>query len=267
MTLEVDYAYLGDRAVWTPRNINLAYDPATGANYPFTFIARRPYPEWGVVIANRPVGRSNYHTLQMTLTRRLSNRWQAAATYALDGFWSFDSLPLNPGCEYPVTLTAAGQPVCDVPIQLAPDVSENKYYLTGAQRHRASVNGIWQPAYGFQLSGAYLFGDQGKATPTSGLDVRQALGGPGRLRADGTLIARNSFDMPSIHRVDLRILRRFTVGRVSIDPILEVFNLFNRANYGSIVLNESNSNYGKPSQTTNVAFAPRMLQFGFRTTF
>ena len=111
--------------MWTPRNINLAFDPTTGANYPFTMIAKRPYPEWGIVTANRPDGRSNYHTLQTTLTRRMNNRWQASATYALDGFWIFDALPLNAGCEYPVTLTAAGQPVCDVPITLAPDVSEN----------------------------------------------------------------------------------------------------------------------------------------------
>jgi len=267
MTLEVDYAYLGDRSVWTPRNINLAFDPTTGANYPFTMIAKRPYPDWGIVTANRPDGRSNYHTLQTTLIRRMSNRWQASATYALDGFWIFDTLPLNPGCEYPVTLTAAGQPVCDVPITLAPDISQNEYYLSGVQRHRATANGIWQIGHGFQLSGAYLFGDQGKATPTSGVDVRQTLGGPGRLRPDGTLIERNSFDIPSIHRLDLRLQRRFTFGRVGIDGILDVFNVSNRANYGPIVLNESNSNYGKPSATTNVAYAPRMLQLGFRATF
>ncbi len=96
------------------------------------------------------------------------------------------------------------------------------------------------------------------------MDVRQTLGGPGRLRADGTVIERNSFDIPSIHRLDLRLQRRFTFGRVGIDGILDVFNVSNRANYGPIVLNESNSNYGKPSATTNVAYAPRMLQLGFR---
>ena len=97
----------------------------------------------------------------------MSNRWQAAATYTLAGQWTLDTLPLNPGCQYPVTLNAAGKSVCDVPITLAPDVSENKYYLTGDQRHRATFNGIWQLGYGFQLSGLYLFGDNGKATPTS----------------------------------------------------------------------------------------------------
>jgi len=160
--------------------------------------------------------------------------------------------------------------VCDVPITLAPDVSENKYYLTGDQRHRATFNGIWQLGYGFQLSGLYLFGDNGRNTPTSGVDVRQSGGGTAnvRLRPDRTLIARNSFDRSAIHRVDLRVQRRFKLGsKAGIDGIFEVFNVFDHANYNSWVINESNSKYGQTQQDTNIAFAPRMLQLGFRATF
>ena len=198
----------------------------------------------------------------------MSHRWQASGTYALDGLWSFDTLPLNPGCQYPTTLTAAGQPVCNVPIQLAPDVSENAYYLSGAQRNRLTANGIWEPGYGFQLSAVYLFGDQGKATPNSGVDVRQTGAGGARLRQNGTLIERNSFDIPAIQRVDLRVMRRFAIGRTRIDGILEVFNLFDRANYGSFVLNESSSSFGTPSAANlNVAYGPRVLQLGVRATF
>jgi hypothetical protein len=68
--------------------------------------------------------------------------------------------------------------------------------------------------------------------------------------------------------VDLRSQRRFRLGgRASIDGLLEVFNLFNHENYGSYTTAESNANYGMPSQNTNVAYQPRMLQFGFRATF
>ena len=49
--------------------------------------------------------------------------------------------------------------------------------------------------------------------------------------------------------------------------MLEVFNLFNHANYGSYTINENNANYGKPSFNDNLAYQPRMLQIGFRTTF
>jgi hypothetical protein len=51
------------------------------------------------------------------------------------------------------------------------------------------------------------------------------------------------------------------------DGILEVFNVFNRTNYGSWVTNEGNAKYGQPTDNNNIAFMPRLMQLGFRTTF
>jgi hypothetical protein len=68
--------------------------------------------------------------------------------------------------------------------------------------------------------------------------------------------------------VDLRIQRHFRLAaRAGVDGLLEVFNLFNHANYGSYVLLESNRNYGQPSFNSNIAYQPRMLQLGFRFAF
>ncbi len=68
--------------------------------------------------------------------------------------------------------------------------------------------------------------------------------------------------------MDLRVQRRFRLGgRVSIDGIAEVFNLFNRANYETYVRNEQNARIGLPNAHTNIAYAPRVLQLGFRTQF
>ncbi len=41
--------------------MNLAYNAATGANYPFTDRTRLPFPEWGTVLGEFMVGRTNYH--------------------------------------------------------------------------------------------------------------------------------------------------------------------------------------------------------------
>jgi hypothetical protein len=49
--------------------------------------------------------------------------------------------------------------------------------------------------------------------------------------------------------------------------MVEVFNLFNRANYGSYVTQESNANYGNPSFNNNIAFRSRSTQLGFRFAF
>jgi hypothetical protein len=264
MSLQLDYVWTAGRHELATRNINLTYDPATGANYAFSDISRRPYAGWGNVNMRFSDGASNYHGLEAAFTKRMSRNFQFSATYSLPGIWEYDELPLAPGCEYP--LVAPG--VCNVPFTLAPDIAEGDYFLTGAQRHRAVFNGIWQLPYDFQLSGLYFYGDNGKSTTTSGVDVRQTGGGGGRLRPDGTLITRNNFDRPDIHRADVRFQRRFRLPRaMTLDGMVEVFNVFNHANFNSFVINEANAAFGRPTQDTNLAYAPRMVQLGFRLAF
>jgi hypothetical protein len=91
----------------------------------------------------------------------------------------------------------------------------------------------------------------------------------GRVRANGTLIERNAFDRPSLHRVDIRVQRRTAItSRMTIDAMFEVFNLFNRRNYNSFITNEANVRFGSAQPDTSaVAYQPRMMQFGFRLGF
>jgi hypothetical protein len=89
-----------------------------------------------------------------------------------------------------------------------------------------------------------------------------------RYRENGTIIPRNSFVGDPIHRVDLRLQQRVPLGgRLSASGILEVFNLFDRANYGSYVLDESSGAFLQPDQNSNLAYVARTLQLGFRVTF
>lgn len=266
MAVEADYVYTGSRAMNENININLAYNPATGINYPFTSRSTLPYPDWASVTNRLSVGESDYHGLQVGFTKRMSDRWQASATYLLAGQWNLQNAPIPVGCQHPTTLNAEGAPVCDVPVTLHPVLQEG-WYLSGDQRHRATFNGIWEAGYGLQLSGLYIYGDNGWATPTSGVDVLQSGSSSGRLRPDGTIIPRNSFDLPSMHRVDMRLQRRFAVRQVSVDGIFEVFNVFNHANYGGFTLNETSASYGRPTENLNAAYQPRMVQLGFRFAF
>jgi hypothetical protein len=90
----------------------------------------------------------------------------------------------------------------------------------------------------------------------------------GRLRRDGTIVPRNNFVGKAIHRTDIRVQKRFSLrGGVSLDGILEVFNLFNHANYGSYTLSELSPLYGRPSLNNLLAYQPRMAQFAFRITY
>ena len=70
-----------------------------------------------------------------------------------------------------------------------------------------------------------------------------------------------------MHRVDARVQRRFTFGPMRVDGILEIFNVFNRENFGSYITDVSAPNYGAATFNNNIAFQPRSLQLGFRASF
>jgi hypothetical protein len=260
MAYQVDYAYSGGRQQESIYNVNLTYDPVTGTNYPFEDVSRRPVRTWGDVEMNSLTGRTNYHALQTGFTKRLSHRWQASATYLLSGLWSATGKPnsLINGVLVPV------------PFPVAPDLGGEYGLAATDQRHRAVFNGIWQVGYGVQLSGLYFFGSGQRFATVSGCGDCRDSGGNGedRLRADGTIVPLNNLVGKPLHRVDVRLQRRFQLTpRVAIDGIVEVFNVFNHANYGNYVTDESASNYAAPDANSAVAYQPRIMQLGFRVAF
>jgi hypothetical protein len=250
MGVEADYAYTGGRREVYLRNSNLSYDPATGVNYPFNDLTHLPYPNFGLVPTYYADGWSNYHALQTAFTKRFNKSWQASGTYTLGQYKD-----------------AVGSP--EVGFSVAPDLGGEYTLAAGDQRHRAVFNGIWLLQHGFQLSGLYFFGSGQRFGTNYGGDLRSVgISGVGRLRPDGTLVPRNNFVGKPIHRIDIRAQQSIPLsGRASISGIFEIFNLFNHANYGSYTTVESSSAYGKPSQNSNVAYQPRMVQIGFRVGF
>jgi hypothetical protein len=210
--------------------------------------------------------RSNYRGWENSFTKRFADRWQANATYTLSGFWDEDSNPftveLVRGADIPTILHPLG-------FAVAGDIGGEYTLASTEQRHRATFNGIWDMGMGFQLSGLYFFGS-GQRTGTSygGDRRRQGAAGTARLRPDNTIVPRNNFVGRPLHRVDMRLQKRLSLGgRTTIDGLVEVFNVFNHENYGSYTTQESNANYGRPSFNGNIAFQPRIVQLGFRLAF
>ena len=256
MSVESDYVYTRGRDEKVLQdNANITFNPATGAPYPFATRALRAYPDWGVVGEQMFTGWSNYHGLQSVLTKRFSHRWQGAVTYTLSALRDGEPLPLSgiKQVAFPVTEDMGGV-----------------YGLAVTdQRHRTVFNGIWQVRGGFQVSGVYFYGSGERQSTSYGGDLR-GIGATGtaRLRPNGTLVPRNNFVGKPVHRADVRFQQSVKFGgRRSADLIAEVFNLFNRANYGSYTLQESSARYGLPNASSNLAYAPRTLQLGFRLTF
>ncbi len=120
-----------------------------------------------------------------------------------------------------------------------------------------------------QLSGLYFYGSGLRQSTSYGGDSRGlGAGGSQRLRPNGTIVPRNNFVQDPLHRIDLRLQQRIPVGpRVSVHAMLELFNLLDRANFASYTTQESSASYGKPNASTNLAYASRTVQLGFRLGF
>ena len=261
MAIEIDYVNNRSRDEKVLHDqVNLGYNAATGINIPYAATgatrAALPYPEFGLVGYYAYTGRSDYHGLQTTWTKRFSNRWQASANYTLSQLKNDEpSVPMS-GLDV-------------VNFAVAPDMGGEYGLGETDQRHRMVFNGIWQVGYGFQASGLYFYGSGERQSPTCGGDRRGwARGGTARLCADGSILARNSFVRDAVHRLDMRLQQRIPIAAgVQVDGIFEIFNLFNRENFGSYVIDRSSPRYGQANASTNLAFAPRSLQLGFRMTF
>jgi hypothetical protein len=185
------------------------------------------------------------------LTKRFSNHWQASATYTLSGLWNMDSQPFS-----------GLQPV---PFAVTQDLGGEWGFSADDQRHRAVLNAIWQVGRGFQVSGLHYLGAGIRLASNFGGDLRNigATTGTSRLRSDGSIVPRNSLMAPAQNRTDLRLQQRIRLNsRMSIDAIADVFNLFNRPNYGIGTQENTTAQY-----LQNISAQARTAQFGFRLTF
>ena len=249
--VEADYIYSkGDFEKDVVDNINLLFDPATGANLDFGVRANRPYPNWGAISMNTHMARSAYHALITGVTKRFSNRWQASATYTLAGLWAAEA-PAFSGLYV-------------VPFPTAPDLGGEWGLSQDDQRHRIVANGIWQVGRGFQLSGLHYFGAGIREAGIYGGDLRNTGADfSRRLRPDGTIVPLNAIIVPAQNRTDLRVQQRINLpGRAAIDAIAEVFNIFDRPNYDIGTQENQRTQFLQP---INAQY--RSAQVGFRLTF
>jgi hypothetical protein len=260
--VHVDYVQTNSRHEKSIQdNVNVTFNPATGIPYPYSDVAHRAYPQFGVVGSSPMIGSSDLYAIQTSLTKRLANHWQANVTYTLSWFYSQDPPPLSGLNEY------TGR----VPI----DIGNERSLSDFDQRNRAVFNGIYDVGHGFQVSGIYFYGSGLRAQIVCGCDARGLqIGSIDRLRLgdpqgpDGSIIPRESFVNPPIHRVEMRLLQRIPLhGKANLAGSFEVFNLFNRKNYGAYDLTETSGTFRQPQPSANLSYGPRTLQLGFRLTF
>jgi carboxypeptidase family protein len=283
MGFEADLTHYDEYHDTRSIDANLRYDAATGYN---ALVANgRPNRAYGQLLAFTSDGHKDQTQISTALNRRLRNGFQAGITYTLmlsmhdDGTLGYTNPTANNPFDY-----------LDGEWATSTDFQRNtvrmwalyqmkwgfstavSYFYGSGNRFNATISGT---PYGKQGSNRLNLANNGGPTnaivvPTGMLDRWE---GPDVI-ASGAVIPRNALTGMSLHKVDLRLTKDFRiVGTFRAQLIGEVFNLFNRANYGSYntTLNATNpaqtALFGTPAQNTGNAYVPRQGQLGFRLVF
>jgi hypothetical protein len=255
---------------WIRTDANLFYNPVTGYNMnPST--AGRPNTNFaGILNFTTPdAAGSIYDGLHVAVQHRFAQNFSAAVAWTLARLKDSTT-----GAFY---------------------YPNNQYNLAGEwatspdnQTNTLSIAAAWTMKWGFSLSGSFHYGSGQNFQVTANQNPFNATGVTDRLflattayytaasnitplTINGTaydLAKRDSLVGNQIARVDMRLSKTFTIKeRVRLIPMIEAFNLFNHSNFGSYQTVVNVASYGSPVQNTDLAYAPRMLQFAGRLEF
>lgn len=248
------------------------------------FAGARPDTRFGALTVIRSLVRSEYHALVLQANRRLTKGLQFDSSYTLSKAtdngqtsvtFSVANLPFNP-----LDLSSdQGPPNFDVRHKFTADVIWSpKFFAAKRRLLHAIFNGFTFAPIIVAISGApYSAGTSGN--PAGG--VSSGINAAGSTLNRVPLFARNSFRLPKIVDVDLRVSRRFNFGeKMRLVVLAEAFNLFNRTQVTAVntrlyviggTAAASTLTFDPSFQTVSAAASAfareRQIQFGVRFEF
>ena len=277
--IDVDLTHTRNYHALRGRDINLFYNPATGYNVdpivPGSTVQNRPDPNYTVVGWMETEGGSEQMYLSSSLNRRFKGRFQSALSYTLT-FRDYDDYD-----------NVFGGPSANNQF----DMGDEWSFATGFQRHTLRANGLVNLPWDMSLSGIYAFGSGShfsttisnaagvpyNKTGTNRLNIGAPITIPDSVRdrydgpaviGTGETTPRNALRGLPIHKVDLRFTKKVRLGgQASLSGIAEVFNLFNRANYGAYNGQITSSTFGAPASNPSNSYRSRTGQVAFRLQF
>jgi hypothetical protein len=199
----------------------------------------------------------SFHGIELSARKRFSGKWMMSGSLTLNntvGRWALD------GFQDPLTaaLVGAGAAVIGDPTNY--DAVNGHQALVQNARWTAKLSGMYAFPWGINAS-AFLNARDG--FPFNRTVLSPADRG-GRLSQVFLLIepwaARRYDDM---FVVDARVEKKFTFGRVSVIPGVDVFNLGN----ANTVLTRQHQQTASTANNVLEVLAPRVLRFGARVTF
>jgi hypothetical protein len=215
----------------------------------------------GFVTTNIPGYSTDYHGLELSVVKRLSNRWMGRAGFSWNnarehydttaGIYDTNgnptptlSEPLKDGGQYAPQSGGSGA---------------GNVYINAKWQFNA--NALYQAPYGIELSGN-IFGRQGYPFPLFRQGTSAALGGDSSLSILVTPQI-DYFRYPNLWNTDLRASRTFTFGKVNLRGIVDAFNVFN----ANAVLVRNNNIASTSFNTIAQNLSPRIFRVGLVVGF
>jgi hypothetical protein len=218
----------------------------------------------GRILTNRPDYHSQFQGVELTMTKRLSNKWMGRIAFSINDWREYLDGPAavqNPtrtdSTTGAVTGALSGPQVNGG--QIAPrSGGSGKGDIFYNARWQLNANGFYQLPAGFEV-GANLFGRQGYVQP---LMFQVNAGGDGRVRA----LATSTLDQiryPNLWDLDLRLAKTITIARAKFLLSADAFNVLNA---GTVLAQNRNLAAGAVG-TINEIIAPRILRVGVKFQF
>jgi Carboxypeptidase regulatory-like domain len=208
---------------------------------------RRPNDINGIVGSSASVlqytsfGETWYHGLTVTAQKRFRANSQFLLSYTLSK--SEDNSTDFQSAFVPQSFGFGRNPADRTGLPLGFDADLERGPAVWDQRHRLVVSGLYRFPGAVQLSAIVAAASGRPFTPLAGADLNNdgngAAAPPDRARTNpadiATSVGRNSENLPRQLTTDMRVSRKFSFGKnLFLEPIFEVFNLFNRTNYSDV---------------------------------
>jgi hypothetical protein len=219
------------------------FEPATPLPSPFMY-------------TNVPDRWRDFDGLELTFQKRMANRWSMNASYAFNSAydtWDSPASYEDPTCGIPVI--AGGVFSCPGRHIYAPEAG-------GSGIDNVFINAKWL----VKVAGSYVLpwdiNVAASYNARQGYPFPQAIRTPNRAntggQADVNLDEFGSVRQPNYQQLDVRLDKRFTFGRTTIRPSLDIFNA---PNYSTILARRRLQAADNANQISGIV-APRVARFG-----
>jgi hypothetical protein len=213
--------------------------------------------EPGSTLANRPDYHQRFSGLELTLHKRLAQRWMARLAFSYnDWIERFEGgVEHSRGVQDPTR--SDGQPLIDAGQFGFAGFGKQKNF--SSVRWQLSGSALYELPRGFEVSAA-LFARQGHPRPTLMTIRSPEVGRSENVLAEPTLDGRRYADLWNL---DVRLARNVRIDRASLVLTAEVFNVFNSGVELKRYRDASSDAFNRLDEILN----PRIARFGVRLMF